>query len=143
MIYVYLHALNLISRMKLLVILCILLLSQSCSNGQGNKLIAKNLTIHFDQKEVENKANLLGKFWENKGLVGERPQSIKLTRSEGTFYIHLIISEEFKESELVFDEKKLLLDLQREIDTTIFKGEKGCQILVCDADFKPISNINK
>ena len=129
--------------MKLLVFLCVLLLSQACSDGQVNKLVAKNLTIYFDQKEVEDKANFLGKFWQNKGLVGERPQSIKLTRSEGTFYIHLIISEEFKESELVFDEKKLLLNLQREMDTTIFKGEKGCQILICDAAFKPILNINK
>ena len=129
--------------MKLLVFLCVLLLSQACSDGQGNKLVAKNLTIYFDQKEVEDKANFLGKFWQNKGLVGERPQSIKLTRSEGTFYIHLIISEEFKESELVFDEKKLLLNLQREMDTTIFKGEKGCQILICDAALKPILNINK
>jgi len=129
--------------MKLLVFLCLLLLSQACSNGQGNKLIAKNLTIYFDQKEVVDQANSLGKFWQNKGLVGERPQSIKLTKSEGTFYIHLIITEEFKESELVFDEKKLLLDLQRELDTTIFKGEKGCQILICDAAFKPIVNINQ
>ena len=129
--------------MKLFVFLCILLLSQSCSNGKDNKLIAKNLTIYFDQKEEVDKANLLGKFWQTKGLVGQRPQSLKLTRSEGTFYIHLIISEEFKGSELVFDEKKLLLDWQRELDTTIFKGEKGCQILICDADFKPIVNINK
>lgn len=129
--------------MKFLFLLTFVLLFQSCSKGYGNKLTAKNLNVYFESKDQEEKANSLGKYWQSKGLVGEREQNIKLSQSNDTYYVHLILSNEFKDQELTFNERKLLLDLQKELDSTIFKGEDGCQILICDNEFKPIFNINK
>lgn len=129
--------------MKFLFLLTLVLLFQSCSKGYGNKLTAKNLNVYFESKDQEKKANSLGKFWQNKGLVGDREQNVKLSKSNGSYYVHLILSEEFKNQDITFNEQKLLLELQREMDTTIFKGDLGCQILICDNEFKPLYNINE
>jgi len=115
---------------------------QSCSKGYGNKLTAKNLNIYFESTSYEKQANDLGKFWQKEDLVGNKTQNIKLTKADGTFYVHLIQNKEFKNSELTFNEKKLLLDLQKDLDSAIFTGSKGCQILICDNEFKPLFNIN-
>lgn len=129
--------------MKFLFLLTLVLLFQSCSKGYGNKLTAKNLNVYFESKYQEEKANSLGKYWQSKGLVGDREQNIKLSKSNGSYYVHLILSEEFKNQDITFNEQKLLLDLQKEMDSTIFKGDHGCQILICDNEFKPLYNINE
>lgn len=129
--------------MRFLFLITVVLLLQSCSKGYGNKLTAENLNVYFETKDLEQKANSLGKFWQNKGLVGEREQNVKLSKSNGFYYVHLILSKEFKDQELTFNEQKLLLELQKEMDSLIFKGDKGCQILICDNEFKPLYNINE
>lgn len=128
--------------MRFLFIIAVFLLFQSCSKGYGHKLTAKNLNVYFESKDQEEKANSLGKFWQSKDLVGDREQNIKLSQSNGSYYIHLILSKEFKDQALTFNEQKLLLELQKELDSTIFKGDHGCQILICDNEFKPLYNIN-
>ena len=129
--------------MRFLFFIAVILLFQSCSKGYGHKLTAKNLNVYFELKDQEEKANALGKFWQSKELVGDREQNIKLSKSNDSYYIHLILSNEFKDQELTFNERKLLLELQKELDSTIFKGDHGCQIFICDNEFKPLFNINK
>ena len=36
-----------------------------------------------------------------------------------------------------FIEMKLLIQLRQQLDSTVFKDEKGCRIVVCDGSFKP------
>lgn len=115
---------------------------ESCSKGYGHKLTAENLNVYFEKKDLEKLANSLGKFWQEKELVGEREQNIKLSENKESYFIHLIISEEFKDAELTFEERKLLFELQKEMDTTIFKSLKPCKILICDNEFKTLYSID-
>lgn len=114
----------------------------SCSKGHGNKLTDDAIDVYFEFKEDEVTANKLGKFWKEKGLTGERKQSIRLTKDDEFYYVQLISNDPKKTGEMPFNELALLMKLQQEMDTTVFKDLASCQIVICDGSFKPIHNIN-
>lgn len=114
----------------------------ACSKGYGNKLTDDSIDVYFDSKEDEILANNLGKFWKKKGLTGEKKQSIRLINDDEYFQVQIIANDPKSVDKISFNELKLLLDLQTELDTTVFKGKNSCQIVICDNTFKPIFNIN-
>jgi hypothetical protein len=114
----------------------------SCSKGHGNKLTDAAVDVYFEFQEDEAIANKLGKFWKEKGLTGKRKQTIRLTKDEEYFYVQLIANDSKNTKEMPFNELALLMKLQQELDTTVFKDLTSCQIVICDGSFKPITNIN-
>lgn len=114
----------------------------SCTKGHGNKLTDDAIDVYFEFQEDEITANKLGKFWKEKGLTGERKQTIRLTKDEDFFYVQIIANEPKNSGQMPFNELSLLMKLQQELDTTVFKDLSSCQIVICDGSFKPITNIN-
>jgi hypothetical protein len=114
----------------------------SCSKGHGNKLTDDAIDVYFEFKSDEHIANKLGKFWKEKELVGSRKQSIRLTKDDEYFYVQLIADDPKKAKDMPFNELSLLMKLQQELDTTVFKNQSTCQIVICDDSFEPIFNIN-
>ena len=114
----------------------------SCSKGHDNKLTDDSIDIYFEFKEDEATANKLGKFWKDKGLTGERKQSIRLTKDDDFFYVQLIAADAKNTKQMPFNELALLMKLQQELDTTVFEGLSSCQIVICDGSFKVLQNIN-
>ena len=115
----------------------ILLVFSACSAGYGNKLEGKNLNVYFVDRSDEALAQHLGKFWKENDLVGQAEQNIRLVNRKGIYDVQLIAAEHENEQDLVFIEMKLLIQLRQQLDTTVFKDEKGCRIVVCDGSFKP------
>lgn len=114
-----------------------------CSKGYGNKLEGEGYDVYFEFKEDEAIANSLGKFWAQKNLVGKTKQSIRLTKDDEYYFIQLVANNKTQVNQMPYNELKLLFDLQKEIDTTIFKDKKSCQIVICDGSFNPLLNINQ
>ncbi len=110
----------------------------SCAKGYGNKLTAKNLNVYFEQKKDEKAANALGKFWQDKGLVGEREQNIMLRSDKDFYYIYLIQTKDYREIPMNFQEHKLLLELQEELDSVVFKATKPCKIVISNERFQEL-----
>lgn len=106
----------------------------SCSSGFGNKLSGKDLDIYYDTKNLEPLADSLGSYWTKNKLVGDRKQSIKLTKDKSVFEVRLIQSAEFKNNELPPEEFVLLQNLQYDLSITVFKGKK-MKLLICDDEF--------
>lgn len=120
-----------------------MLILSSCSKGFGNKLEGNGFDVYFEFNEDESRANSLGKFWAKKELIGTIKQSIRLTKDDEYYYIQLIANNQESVNKMPYTELKLLFDLQKEIDSTVFKDTKSCQIVICDASFNPILNINQ
>jgi hypothetical protein len=118
------------------------LILASCSKGHGNKLTDDAIDVYFEFKEDETTANKLGKFWKEKGLTGERKLTIRLTKDDEFYYVQIIANDPKNTKEMPFNELALLMKLQQEMDTTVFKDLSSCQIVICDGSFKPITNIN-
>jgi len=128
---------------RFVIITLLMLIITSCSKGFGNKLEGEGFDVYFEFKEDEALANSLGKFWANKELVGTNKQSIRLTKDDEYHFIQLVANNPSAVNKMPYAELKLLFDLQKEIDTTLFKNTKSCQIVICDASFNPILNINQ
>ena len=114
----------------------------ACSGGYGNKLEGENLNIYFVDREDEVLAQRLGKFWEKNNLVGQSEQNIRLVNRKGIYDVQLISTDSGEGQDMVFIEMKLLIQLRQQLDTTVFKNEKGCRIVICDGSFKPKLVIN-
>ena len=97
----------------------------ACSGGYGNKLEGKNLNIYFVDREDEVLAQRLGKFWEKNNLVGQSEQNIRLVNHKGIYDVQLIATDQGEGQDLVFIEMKLLIQLRQQLDSTVFKDEKG------------------
>lgn len=121
--------------MKLILLIFTSLLFMGCSSGFGNKLSGDKLDVYFDDKELQEKANNLGEYWSKNGLIGDRKQSIKLTKSKKLLEVRLIRSDEFKSEELTVEELQLLLDLKQDIQLKVFDN-KEIRLLLCDNEFK-------
>lgn len=124
------------------MLLAIALLS-SCSRSFGNKLTDPDLDVYYEFSEDENKASALGKYWKKNGFTGDAHQSIRLTKDKEHYFVQLIASNEKNAGDVSFEEMKLLLDLQDELDSVIFNSGMRCQIVICDGQFKPLFNINQ
>ena len=115
----------------------------ACSGGYGNKLEGKNLNVYFVDRTDEALAQALGKFWKENKLVGQAEQNIRLVNRKGVYDVQMIEAEQDElGQDLVFIEMKLLIQLRQKLDSTVFKDEKGCRIVVCDGSFKPKYVIN-
>lgn len=113
----------------------------SCSSGFGNKLQGEKLEIYFPNKDDEQIADQLGKFWHRKGLIGSKKQSIQLVKTEAYYKLKLIASETFDPQTFPVEERILLLDLQRELNDSIF-AKTPCRIVICNNEFKELFDIN-
>ena len=121
--------------MKLILLIFTSLLFMGCSSGFGNKLSGDKLDVYFDDKELQEKANNLGEYWSKNGLIRDRKQSIKLTKSKKLLEVRLIRSDEFKSEELTVEELQLLLNLKQNIQSKVFDN-KEIRLLLCDNEFK-------
>lgn len=118
----------------IILFICGLILA-NCSEGFGNKLASEKLDIYFDDKGLQQKADDLGEYWSKNGLIGDRKQSIKLTKVNEIIEVRLIRSEEFKTEKLTVEEFQLLLDLKQGIQSKVFDN-KQIRLLLCDNEFK-------
>jgi len=121
--------------MKFLWLFLLATVVYSCSSGFGNKLVGKNLDIYFETKDLEPYADSLGSYWTKNKLVGDRKQSIKLTKMKAFFEVRLVQSDEFKDNTLLPEELVLLQDLKYNLNETVFNGKK-MRLLICNDEFK-------
>jgi hypothetical protein len=70
-------------------------------------------------------------------LVGQSEQNIRIVNRKGIYDVQLISADQGEGKDMQFIEMKLLIQLRQQLDTTVFKDEKGCRIVVCDGSFKP------
>lgn len=114
----------------------------SCSNEYGHQVVGGNLTVYFTDENDEKLAAEIAKFWKNNELLTEQPQDIQLNHHKSGYQLCLIAKEKSGVKNMPFEERKALLELQKQLQNEVF-GDNDLELLICDNHFKPIYNINE
>ncbi len=87
---------------------------------------------------MESYADSLGSFWTTNNLLGDRKQSIKLTKFNGVYEVRLIKSKEFLDIAITDKESFLLEELRTKLQVEVFDNKKT-RIVICDDNFKELT----
>jgi len=119
----------------------ILLLFSACGSDHGNEVHGGNLTVYFTNTEDQEMAENIARFWKDNDLLTGEKQDLKLVK-EGDWYELNIIAKNPKEvAQMSFTERKVLLDLQKSLHD--YLKNDHVQIVLSDANFEPLYNINQ
>lgn len=123
------------------VILGILLTLTACMDDHGYKVQGDDLTVYFDRETDLEKATQVANFWKEKELLTGKPQDLKLSFVDSTYYLFVIANQGVDLSTMEFKERRLLLDLQGQLQDSLFKNNT-LELVISDDHFKPLMNIN-
>lgn len=120
----------------------VFLISLSCQQNYGNKLESEQLDVYYMQKKDEMYARKIGEFWKENNYLTNKKQSLQLDYSEGVYLLKLVVSDTLVLKNLSFDERNILLGLQKEIGEKVFP-KNNFEIVLSDQRFKSLYNINQ
>lgn len=113
----------------------------SCTESSGNQIVGRNLTVYYTDIDDEVIAEKLALYWRDRDLISSTKQDIRLVKNKNNYELQIIALDSKEIKNMPFLERKLLLDLQRNLEDSITKVP--LEIVICDSQFKPIYNINK
>lgn len=120
--------------------LCVLILV-SCVDDHGNRVEGGELTVYFDRNEDLQLATAVAAFWKENNLLTGIKQDLKLFYQDSTHYIYLIKRDDAEIVSFDIKERKLLLELQSQLQDSLFK-KSSLELVISDDHFKPLMNIN-
>ena len=126
--------------MKSLYIFLFCSILVACGTDYGHQIVGGNLTIYFDDIDDQEVAENIALFWRDKKLMSDEKQDLKLIHNDDGHHLFLIAHEPDVASEMPFDERKLLLDLQKELRDHLDKQD--IDLVICNDKFEPVYNIN-
>lgn len=119
----------------------LLILFFACEENKGNRIEGEKIILFFDDKANFGTAKRIAEFWKENDFLGEKRQYLKLSKYGDVFYLSLIAEDKKSVHALSFYERKLLLELQKQIDSLLPKNHYS-NIVLCDSNFEPLFNIN-
>lgn len=116
------------------------MLAASCSSENGHSVVGDQLTVFYDNLEDEKIAEDIAVFWRENDLLTGSNQDLKLIVNENNNQLFIIQSNVTEKFIMPFEERVLLLQLQKDLNTQL--PNSFLEIVICDNQFKPIYNIN-
>ena len=113
----------------------------SCGTDYGNQVQGGNLTVFFNEVEDQEFAERIALYWKDNQLMTESKQDLQLFHTGAKFELRLIANDPSTTTQMPFDERKLLMDLQGELRTHL--ALQQLDLVICDNEFEPIYNINQ
>lgn len=127
--------------MKRVLAFSFIFLLFGCSSDFGNKIIGGNLTVYYIEESDIDKAEEVAMFWKKNQLISVEKQDVQLVKVEGVYNLRIISNEDADAKNMSFDERKLLLELQKKIKKAIFPNNTF-ELVICNNKFEPIYNLN-
>ncbi|MDG1146918.1 MAG: hypothetical protein P8N52_01305 [Crocinitomicaceae bacterium] len=124
--------------MKLLLVI---LLFTSCGKGMGSRVVGDKLSVYYLEHSDKDKAKVIASIWRDKDLITGKKQDLQLVQFQDGYELRLIATNNIGKTQLPFNERRILLGLQRTIRDSL--KLKGLQLVLCDSKFEPIYNINQ
>lgn len=115
-------------------------LLSACGQDYGNKLESNEIDIYFTNQKDEELARAIALYWKENHLLGEKKQFLQLERKGKTFELKLIPTEKFNIDKLSFDERSLLLSLQKDLQKLTHSDK--LEVVIADSQFNTLFNIN-
>jgi hypothetical protein len=114
----------------------------SCSQDYGNLLESDELNMYYSHPKIEEKAREVATYFKENNLIGSKKQFLRLEELKSGFTLFMIASEGFDKEKISFDEKKTLLDFQKNLQKGLFPNN-NFRIVISDNQFQPIWDINR
>ena len=127
--------------MKILSLFFALFLLTACGSDYGNEVRGGNLTVYFLNADDQQLAEKIARFWKENELLTDKKQDLQLTKTGDWYALHIIANEPKIVKDMPFDERRILLGLQSELQSEL--GVNNFQLIVCNSSFEPIYNINE
>ena len=127
--------------MKRVLAFSFIFLLFGCSSDFGNKIIGGNLTVYYIEESDIDKAEEVAMFWKKNQLISVEKQDVQLVKVEGVYNLRIISNEDADAQNMSFDERKLLLELQKKVKKAIFPNNTF-ELVICNNKFEPIYNLN-
>lgn len=121
-------------RLLILVIPFILL---SCSKGFGHQVIGDQLTVFYTDESDQELAEKVANYFREHQLLTGKEQAVQLYRSKESLQLRLIATDTSSLRSMSFDEKKILLSFQDELNQSL-NSEDWISLCICDDRFKPL-----
>tara|TARA_R110002072_G_scaffold302097_2_gene483838 strand:- start:23617 stop:24015 length:399 start_codon:yes stop_codon:yes gene_type:complete len=122
------------------------ILLTSCSSDNGHQIVGDQLTVYFDNAEDETLAEKIAFYWKDNDLLTGEKQDLKIIRADDEYVLKIIASNPKQTANMPFEELKLLLELESDLNLNIQKVGKRAnypiEIVICDNQFEPIYNID-
>jgi hypothetical protein len=128
--------------MKTLFWIFILLGLLSCSSDYGNRVEGGELSVYFTNEKDGEKAQEIAEYMRDKDLLSGVQQDLQLVRTEDGYLLRMIASEPELAKNMSFRERKLLLELQRQFQDSVFMKDK-IELVICNNKFEPIYDLNQ
>ena len=127
----------------LFIILTILI--ASCSTDEGSRVVGDNLSVYYTSEWNESFAEKIAVYWKDNDLISGEKQDMKLIEYKNSYQLCIIANQTDSIETLPFEERKLLLELQKDLQETVFNKEEGgmpVEIVLCNNKFETIYTIN-
>lgn len=119
-----------------------ILIFTSCTGDYGSKVIGENLTVYFQDNRDEAKATDLAKYLKKRKLLSGEKQDVQLVRIEDKYLVKVIANDIENAKKMPFDERSLLLNLQKELQDSVF-SKTIVKLVICNNEFETIYDLNQ
>jgi len=127
--------------LKRVIVFSLILVLFACSSDFGNKIVGGKLTVYYQENSDAEKAEEIANFWKETQLITGEKQDLQLIRDGKGYMLKLISSDDGSVKNMSFSERKLLIDLQKNIRETIFP-DYSFELVICNNKFESIYNLN-
>jgi len=127
--------------MNVIKVLLVFFLLSSCGNEMGNKVVGGNLSVYYLESSDKDKAESIARYWKNNDFITTQKQDLQLVQYQDGYELRLIARNPDRVKQMPFNERKLLIDLQKELMDSL--NLNGLQLVLCNSKFDPIFNINQ
>lgn len=119
------------------IVFCLLIvLFTACSGDYRHNVVGDNLTVYFTDKKEETLAEKVALFWRDNKLISGEKQDLQITRTGKIVELKMIANHPESVKNMPFEERKLLADLERELQIEL--KEPTLQLVICTNKFEPI-----
>jgi hypothetical protein len=122
-----------------LVILSVLILS--CGSDYGHKVVGDQFTVYFTDKKDQVLAEEIAVFFRDNELISSQNQDVQLVRLKKKVQLRMIALNPKEMTNLSFEERKLLTELQTTLYNEVVKVP--FELVICNDKFEPIYNLNE
>lgn len=110
-------------------------------DDERHKVIGDQLTVYFFDADDEQFAVELANYWKQNGFITGKKQDLQISQRNGVYIVSMIANQPKEVNSISFEERKLLVELEKDIEATVFNGETT-ELEVCNAKFERIYEVD-
>lgn len=122
-------------------LLIVLFFIYGCHSDYGHSVSGDNFTVYFADVKDQSYAEKIALYWKDENFITGRKQDLQLVENQYGYELRIIANDPSKMNEISFEEQKLLIGLQRNIEQIVLR--EPIELVICNSRFEPVYRVNK